>query len=140
MKRKSKSTDLPVDPPVMPKGQRGTGARALVPATPPRAQQIPVATDQGTILVKALVWGPLAIHEGVGYPGWTITHVPTGLVIHRELEREQAVALVAAIRERGLNMKWRTVQDCPQAVRQALLELKGGSTGGVKVNISIEVK
>lgn len=55
-----------------------------------------------TNLVEAEVWGNLAVHEGMDGDkdvggGYTVTHVPTGLSLHKGLTLIQARELVEGL-------------------------------------------
>lgn len=69
----------------------------------PIRKQIEITLNSGKKKsVPAVVFGPIAAWEGIG--GWSVTHVPTGLLIHPragDLEQEDAKRLV----KRLLRMK-----------------------------------
>jgi hypothetical protein len=112
-------------------------------------QQIAIKTSEGTLIVDAAVWGPLGVHQSHGdqFLPWSVTHVPTGLLIKRFKTQNEAVALVDRVRQEGLDMNFTDPIGMSRAARAALARLcerprrpKDGLTINVTVSITMSIE
>ena len=101
-----------------------------------KTKRVRVRQSNGSVSVNAHVFGQWAAHESVGSYGtmwgyWSLTHLPSGMALHREMSMPAAVRAAETLHCAGATFTRAQASALPMATQNEILSHCSSALGFV---------